>query len=212
MLISHRCRILMRHPSLSLSPSPSFTSDCITICVESSRQILHLTDELRKGSHYLDTTWSGTTIQLLATLTILFSVWQKRDTVTSEVVIQVKADMDLCMDIMGDVGSLLGTPSIAHDGQWPKLTNFHRLSKQTPRGSTAPNSWNDGASEPQERAKPTFCVNPPGEYESILSTLHHTPSIQRFSNGTSNDENSINYRYSSPSGPIPASTLPTPSA
>lgn len=103
----------MRHPSLSLSPSPSFTSDCITICVESSRQILHLTDELRKGSHYLDTTWSGTTIQLLATLTILFSVWQKRDTVTSEVVIQVKADMDLCMDIMGDVGSLLGTPQLS---------------------------------------------------------------------------------------------------
>lgn len=104
-----RCRILMRHPSLSLSPSPSFTNDCIAICVESSRKILHLTDELRKGSHYLDTTWSGTTIQLLATLTILFSVWQKRDTVTSEEVIQVKADMDLCMDIMGDVGSLLGT-------------------------------------------------------------------------------------------------------
>lgn len=108
LLIGVRCRILMRHPSLSLSPSPSFTSDCIRICVESSRQILHLTDELRKGSHYLDTTWSGTTIQLLATLTILFSVWEKRDTVTPDEVIQVKADMDLCMDIMGDVGSLLG--------------------------------------------------------------------------------------------------------
>lgn len=98
----------MRHPSLSLSPSPSFTNDCIRICVDSSRQILHQTDELRKGSHYLDTTWSGATIQLLATLTILFSVWEKRDTVTPDEVVQVKTDMDLCMDIMGDVGSLLG--------------------------------------------------------------------------------------------------------
>lgn len=103
----------MRHPSLSLSPSPSFTGDCIRICVESSRQILRLTDELRKGSHYLDTTWSGTTVQLLATLTILFSVWEKRDTVTAPEVVQVKADMDLCMDIMGDVGSLLGRMSRA---------------------------------------------------------------------------------------------------
>lgn len=108
----------MRHPSLSLSPSPSFTNDCIRICVDSSRQILHLTDELRKGSHYLDTTWSGATIQLLATLTILFSVWEKRDTVTPDEVVQVKTDMDLCMDIMGDVGSLLGktaTLQIYHD-------------------------------------------------------------------------------------------------
>ncbi|KAH0613746.1 uncharacterized protein H6S33_005632 [Morchella sextelata] len=107
----HECRVLMRHPSLSLSPSPSFTNDCIRICVDSSRQILHQTDELRKGSHYLDTTWSGATIQLLATLTILFSVWEKRDTVTPDEVVQVKTDMDLCMDIMGDVGSLLGSPN-----------------------------------------------------------------------------------------------------
>lgn len=52
-------------------------------------------------------------MQLLATLTILFSVWEKRDTVTAPEVVQVKADMDLCMDIMGDVGSLLGRISRA---------------------------------------------------------------------------------------------------
>lgn len=121
----------MRHPSLSLSPSPSFTGDCIRICVESSRQILRLTDELRKGSHYLDTTWSGTTVQLLATLTILFSVWEKRDTVTAPEVVQVKADMDLCMDIMGDVGSLLGRMSRALCAQWPLIANRLSQARQT---------------------------------------------------------------------------------
>jgi hypothetical protein len=98
----------MRHPSLSLSPSPSFTNECTRICVESSREILRTTDSLRKGNHYLDTTWYGATIQLLATLTILFSVWEKKDIVTAEEVAQVKADMDVCMEIMGDLGSLLG--------------------------------------------------------------------------------------------------------
>lgn len=108
MLTFYRARILMRHPSLSLSPSPSFTKDSLRICVESSRSILHLTDSLRKGNHYLDTTWYGATVQLLATLTILFSVWDKRENVTAEEIAQVKSDMDLCMDIMGDLGSLLG--------------------------------------------------------------------------------------------------------
>ena len=107
----HEARILMRHPSISLSPSPSFTNDCVRICVESSRAILHLTDELRKGNHYLDTTWYGATLQLIATSTILFSLWDKRDTVTPEEILAVRKEMDLCMDIMGDLGSLLGSPN-----------------------------------------------------------------------------------------------------
>lgn len=78
--------------------------------MESSREILRLTDSLRKGNHYLDTTWYGATVQLLATLTILFSVWDKRDSITPEEVAQVRNDMDLCMDVMGDLGSLLGSP------------------------------------------------------------------------------------------------------
>ncbi|KAF8540519.1 fungal-specific transcription factor domain-containing protein [Trichophaea hybrida] len=107
----HESRILMRHPSLDLSPSPTFTDDCIKVCVESSREILRLTDNLRSGNHYLDTTWYGATVQLLATLTILFSVWHNRDSVKPEEVKLVKKDMDLCMDIMGDLGSLLGSPN-----------------------------------------------------------------------------------------------------
>jgi hypothetical protein len=107
----HEGRILLRHPSLDLSPSPTFSGDCIRVCVESSREILRLTDNLRKGNHYLDTTWYGATVQLLATLTILFSVWDKRDTITPAEVAQVRSDMDLCMDIMGDLGNLLGSPN-----------------------------------------------------------------------------------------------------
>lgn len=99
----------MRHPSIDLSPSPIFTRDCTEISVNSSRELLRLTDNLRRGNHYLDTTWYGATVQLLATLTILFSVWDKRNTVTAEEIAEVQRDMDLCMDIMGDLGRLLGT-------------------------------------------------------------------------------------------------------
>ena len=99
----------MRHPSLSLSPSPVFNKTSVKMCVDSSREILRLTDKLRRENSYLDATWYTITVQLLAALTILFSMWKKGDQeVTQEEIDQVQADMDLCQEIMGDIGALLG--------------------------------------------------------------------------------------------------------
>lgn len=99
----------MRHPSLSLSPSPVFNRASVKMCVDSSREILRLTDKIRRENSYLDATWYTITVQLLAALTILFSMWKKGDQeVTQEEIDQVKADMDLCQVIMGDIGALLG--------------------------------------------------------------------------------------------------------
>lgn len=79
------------------------------MCVESSREILRLTDKIRKENSYLDATWYTITQQLLAALTILFSMWKKGEQeVTQEEIEQVKADMDLCEEIMGELGALLG--------------------------------------------------------------------------------------------------------
>ncbi|KAI5813637.1 fungal-specific transcription factor domain-containing protein [Pyronema omphalodes] len=107
----HESRILMRHPSLDGSPSPSFTDDSVKICVSSAREILRLTDNLRKGKHYLDTTWYGATVQLLATITILFSIWHDREKVSNEEIDRVQKDMELATDIMRDLGALLGCPN-----------------------------------------------------------------------------------------------------
>ncbi|KAI5787658.1 fungal-specific transcription factor domain-containing protein [Peziza echinospora] len=112
----HECRLLIRHPSLSLSISPSFNRKSVNLCVESSREILRLTDILRKYNIYLDTTWYAITLQMLATLTILFSMWKTGDQdITQEQINQVQADMDLCQDIMGDIGILLGKPHTLKD-------------------------------------------------------------------------------------------------
>ena len=84
------------------------------MCVESSREILRLTDKIRKENKYLDATWYTITQQLLAALTILFSMWKKGEQeVTQEEIDQVKADMDLCEEIMGELGALLGWYSYA---------------------------------------------------------------------------------------------------
>ncbi|KAL7268445.1 hypothetical protein RUND412_008932 [Rhizina undulata] len=193
----HECRILMRHPSLSLSPSPSFTSDCIRICVESSREILRLTDNLRKGVHYLDTTWYGTTIQLLATLTILFSVWEKRDTVTPEEVARVKDDMDLCMDIMGDVGSLLGSPNrlreVVQVLTHGTMELLHRKSDQNSRRSPAiPPRSSSGS------AYPPFSSGPTPSYTTLNSVP--PPPVSGLKLGA--NSHLMNEQYSAPLYPM----------
>ena len=79
------------------------------MCVEASREILRLTDMQRKDLQHLDTTWYAVTVLLLAALTILFSMWKKGDQeATQEEIDQVKVDMELCQDLMGEIGSLLG--------------------------------------------------------------------------------------------------------
>ena len=113
----NRLRILLRHPSLNYSTSASNNNDNLTICVESSRNILDCIDTLRR-ENILDTTWYATTVPLLATSTILFSIWEKRDTVTQNEIARVKQDMDLAVDLMKDYDKLHGT-------MFPPLLNKH---------------------------------------------------------------------------------------
>ncbi|KAK6340170.1 hypothetical protein TWF730_001938 [Orbilia blumenaviensis] len=105
MLWYNELRILLRHPSLNLSTSPSFNSDNLTICVESSRTILEMTDLLRRENN-LDTAWYATSVPLLACMTILFAIWEKRETVTQAEIARVKADMDLSVCVMKDFGRI----------------------------------------------------------------------------------------------------------
>ncbi|KAK6522863.1 hypothetical protein TWF281_002293 [Arthrobotrys megalospora] len=105
MLWYNELRILLRHPSLNLSISPSFSSDNLTICVESSRTILEMTDLLRRENN-LDTAWYATSVPLLACMTILFAIWEKRETVTQAEIARVKADMDLSVSVMKDFGRI----------------------------------------------------------------------------------------------------------
>ncbi|EWC43603.1 hypothetical protein DRE_01490 [Drechslerella stenobrocha 248] len=107
MLWYNELRILLRHPSLNLSISPSFSSDNLTICVESSRTILEMTDLMRQENN-LDSAWYATSVPLLACMTILFAIWEKRETVTPTEIARVKADMDLSANVMKEFGKWAG--------------------------------------------------------------------------------------------------------
>ncbi|RPA87465.1 hypothetical protein BJ508DRAFT_60417 [Ascobolus immersus RN42] len=110
-LFYHECCILLRHPSLGFSASAEFQNENLRKSVESSREILRVTDQLRTSQHDLDTTWYATTVQFLATLTILYSLWIPDKDVEEHEIAEVRKDMELCMSIMADVGRILGSSS-----------------------------------------------------------------------------------------------------
>ena len=102
-------RSLIRHPSLArLSPSPTFSADGVATCVRSSREILAVASHLKRF-HMLGMHHHFSTTVLLATLTILYSLWDKRSTGNAPhgpspaEVEQVRGDMDTAIDLIGGI-------------------------------------------------------------------------------------------------------------
>ncbi|KAH0543578.1 hypothetical protein FGG08_002139 [Glutinoglossum americanum] len=164
-------RILLRHPSVSLSPSAEFNRESLNICVDSSRKMLYVVRQLQEYKS-LDTTWYTGAVYLMAITTALFAQWEKRSETTTEELAKLKEEMDLWLDIMGDVGGLLGsgnrlqsavrsvtdgtlimlTRNLAN-GNSPRISNgSRRNSRQSPR---------QGITEAQGYASPAYPVSFP---------------------------------------------------
>ena len=104
-------RLLLRHPSLSLTSNTTFNAENLTVCLEVSRKMLHHVKQLQKF-HCLDGTWQSGALYVLAISTTLFAHWERRDSVTSKSLDTLKDDMAAWLGIIGELGQLLGTPSI----------------------------------------------------------------------------------------------------
>lgn len=100
-------RLLLRHPSVSLTNDTAFNAESMRICVESSRQMLRVVRQLQKFKS-LDTTWYNSAVYVMAITTTLFAQWDKRSEISTTDLAALREEMDIWLDIMGDVGSLLG--------------------------------------------------------------------------------------------------------
>jgi hypothetical protein len=100
-------RLLLRHPSVCATTDPTFNTESMRICVESSRQMLGVVRQLQKFRS-LDTTWYNTAVYVMAITTTLFGQWEKRNETSAADLAALREEMDIWLDIMGDVGSLLG--------------------------------------------------------------------------------------------------------
>ncbi|KAI9801854.1 MAG: hypothetical protein M1833_002168 [Piccolia ochrophora] len=101
-------RLLVRHPSISMTSSVEFNNESLQICVDSARSMLSASKLVSKFKS-LDTTWYQGAVYLMAITTTLFAQWERRDDITATDLSNLREDMDDWLEIMGEVGILLGS-------------------------------------------------------------------------------------------------------
>ncbi|KAL8875185.1 MAG: hypothetical protein Q9198_006417, partial [Flavoplaca austrocitrina] len=100
-------RLLLRHPSLSLTSSSEFNNESLTICMDVSKQILKIVKQLQAWKS-LDSNWQTGALFVLALSTTLFGHWERRDQLTLAGFDILKEDMKSWLSIMSDMGRFLG--------------------------------------------------------------------------------------------------------
>jgi hypothetical protein len=104
----HEFRLLLRHPSVAGITDAAFRVESMRVCVESSRGMLGAVRQLQKYKS-LDTTWYQSAVYVMAITTTLFAQYEKRSELSAADLRALREEMGYWLDIMGDVGSLLGT-------------------------------------------------------------------------------------------------------
>ncbi|KAK4504236.1 hypothetical protein PRZ48_005152 [Zasmidium cellare] len=102
------CQLLLHHPSLCRSATAQTMSSNLDVCLHWSGRLLACAIQL-KTLKSLDTTWYYSTDFLAAIFTTLFAWTERREQMTSTDLQSVRNDMDQWLDVMGEVGNLLGT-------------------------------------------------------------------------------------------------------
>jgi hypothetical protein len=100
-------RMLLHHPSTSMTMDRAFNAEGMRICVESARKMLAVVSKLQEYKS-LDTTWYNSAVYVMAVTTTLFAQWEKRSEITAADLSELRSEMDAWLSIMGDVGALLG--------------------------------------------------------------------------------------------------------
>ena len=100
-------RLLLRHPSLSLTNDQEFNRENLTVCMEVSKKMLHHVKQLQKFQS-LDGTWQTGALYVLAISTTLFGHWERRDLINSSILATLKEEMTAWLSIIGDMGNYMG--------------------------------------------------------------------------------------------------------
>ena len=104
-------RLLLRHPSISLTASAEFNNENLDICVDSARSMLQTLKVLQTLKSF-DTTWYNGAVYLMAITTTLYAQWYRRNEMTAADYSNLKDEMDQWIDIMGEIGAPLGMTTL----------------------------------------------------------------------------------------------------
>jgi hypothetical protein len=100
-------RLCLRHPSVCLSDDPKVCAENTRICEDTARKLLKVVGVLLKMKS-LDTTWYQLAVYVAAIFSSLVAHWQRRYDITPFEVAALREDMALWLEIIGEIGKLLG--------------------------------------------------------------------------------------------------------
>ena len=100
-------RLLLHHPSLSLTKSFQFNDTNLRSCLAAARGMLQTVRRVQELKS-LDTTWYNCAVYMLAIQTTFYGHDQLKDELTEAKLAELGSDMDAWLSIMGDIGGLLG--------------------------------------------------------------------------------------------------------
>lgn len=106
-LWKHEFRLLLHHPSLSLTQSIQINESNLRICLEVAHDMVMDVRQLQQLKS-LNTTWTNCAVYILAIQTTLYGYGQMKNELTAEMFRALKQDMGLWQSIMGDIGGMLG--------------------------------------------------------------------------------------------------------
>ena len=104
------CQLLLHHPSLCRTTSAHAASRNMDICLDASNKLLLAAHQL-KALKSLDTTWYWSTDFVAAIFTTLFVHTERQHQITSTDLQRLQHDMVVWLDVLGEVGKMLGTSS-----------------------------------------------------------------------------------------------------
>ena len=103
----HEFRLLLHHPSLSLTKSVQVNESNLRTCLDVAHDMLTHVRQLQQLKS-LNTTWTNCALYILAIQTTLYGHGQLKDELTEEKLGMLRQEMDQWLSIMGDIGGLLG--------------------------------------------------------------------------------------------------------
>jgi hypothetical protein len=99
--------LCLRHPSVCLTDDPKICADNTRICEDTARKLLKVVGSLYKFKS-LDTTWYQQAVYIGAIFSTLVAHWQRRYETTAFEIVTLREDMSLWLNIIGEIGRLLG--------------------------------------------------------------------------------------------------------
>ncbi|KAL8675188.1 MAG: hypothetical protein Q9168_000441 [Polycauliona sp. 1 TL-2023] len=179
-------RLLLRHPSLSLTSSIEFNNESLTICLDVSKQILTIVKQLQAWKS-LDSNWQTGAVFVLAISTSLFGHWERRDELTLAGFDILKEDMQSWLNIMSDMGRFLGSGKRLEEAVRVPIDNTllllsRHLASKTASSALATSDKNITPEPLSEPIHPPLVAN--GGFRSPLpySTKSPQPSVHTVNN------------------------------